>query len=352
MTMAYYPLYTTSPLITMVTVCSILLLPSITTSPLITMVTVCSVRQLPSIPPLHSLPWLLCAQYSNYPLYPSSLITMVTVCSILLLPSIPPLHSLPWLLRAQYSYYPLYHLSTHYHGYCVLNTPTTLYTTSPLITMVTVCSILLLPSIPPLHSLPWLLRAQYSYYPLYHLSTHYRGFYTTSPLITMVTVCSILQLPLYTTSPLITMVTVCSILQRSMNMNFKLCSLGTCLSNFRLCPSNFRALAFVSSHKKALSWELNSNESASWILHGDAWFRYTYSAWKPSRCDLGGPKFQNFPGGGGMPPDPPKRVCFCTLTFACCAALYMCPTCARATILFWLRHWYEVASMQRFLAAV
>ena len=70
----------------------------------------------------------------------------------------------------------IYHLSTHYHGYCVLNTPTTLYTTSPLITMVTVCSILQLPSIPPLHSLPWLLCAQYSNYPLYHLSTHYHGY--------------------------------------------------------------------------------------------------------------------------------------------------------------------------------
>ena len=210
MTMAYYPLYTTSPLITMVTVCSIL--------------------QLPSIPPLHSLPWLLCAQYSNYPLYhlsthyhgycvlntpttlytTSPLITMVTVCSILQLPSIPPLHSLPWLLCAQYSNYPLYHLSTHYHGYCVLNTPTTLYTTSPLITMVTVCSILQLPSIPPLHSLPWLLCAQYSNYPLYHLSTHYHGYCVLNTPTT-----------LYTTSPLITMVTVCSILQRSMNTNIK-----------------------------------------------------------------------------------------------------------------------------------
>ena len=39
-----------------------------------------------------------------------------------------------------------------------------------------------------------------------------------------------------------------------------------------------------------------------------------------------------------MPPDPPKRACFRTLTFACCTAPYMCPTCARATILFWLRH--------------
>ena len=204
-----------------------------TTSPLITMVTVCSILQLPSIP--------LFTHYHGYcvfntptTLYTTSpLITMVTACSILLLPSIPPLHSLPWLLCAQYSNYPLYHLSTHYHGYCVLNTPTTLYTTSPLITMVTACSILLLPSIPPLHSLPWLL---------YHLSTHYHGYCVLNTPTT-----------LYTTSPLITMVTVCSILQRSMNMNFKLCSLGTCLSNFRLCPSNFRALAFVSSHKKALS---------------------------------------------------------------------------------------------------
>ena len=263
--MAYYPLYHLS---THYHGYCVLNTPTTlyTTSPLITMVTVCSILLLPSIPPLHSLPWLLCAQYSYYPLYhlsthyhgccvlntpttlytTSPLITMVTVCSILQLPSIPPLHSLPWLLCAQYSYYPLYHLSTHYHGwllcaqysyyplyhlsthyhgYCVLNTPTTLYTTSPLITMVTVCSILLLPSIPPLHSLPWivtvcsilllpsipplhslpwLLCAQYSNYPLYHLSTHYHGYcvlntpttvYTTSPLITMVTACSILQLP-------------------------------------------------------------------------------------------------------------------------------------------------------------
>ena len=39
-----------------------------------------------------------------------------------------------------------------------------------------------------------------------------------------------------------------------------------------------------------------------------------------------------------MPPNPPKRACFHTLTFTCCTALYMCPTCARATILFWLCH--------------
>ena len=48
---------------------------------------------------------------------------------------------------------------------------------------------------------------------------------------------------------------------------------------------------------------------------------------------------------GGHAPRPPKRACFRTLTFACCAALYMCPTCARATILFWLRHCPHVLSV-------
>ena len=38
------------------------------------------------------------------------------------------------------------------------------------------------------------------------------------------------------------------------------------------------------------------------------YFRYTYLARNPSRCDLGGPKFQHFPGGHA--PDPPKRACF------------------------------------------
>ena len=47
---------------------------------------------------------------------------------------------------------------------------------------------------------------------------------------------------------------------------------------------------------------------------GDVYyFRYNYLVWKPSRCDLGHPKFQNFPGGAS-PQTPLKRACF-TLTF-------------------------------------
>ena len=47
-----------------------------------------------------------------------------------------------------------------------------------------------------------------------------------------------------------------------------------------------------------------------------------------------------------MPPAPLKERSFRTLTFACCAALYMCPTCARATILFWLHHWYGMSESE------
>ena len=112
---------------------------------------------------------------------------------------------------------------------------------------------------------------------------------------------------------------------------------GTCPNNFRLCPSNFRARAFASSHKKELSWELNSNESASWILHGMRVFATLTRPENPADAISEVLNSKIFLGGA-YPQTPPKRACFRSLTFACCAALYMCPTCARATILFWLRH--------------
>ena len=85
------------------------------------------------------------------------------------------------------------------------------------------------------------------------------------------------------------------------------CALAFACRSFKLAP---RAKASACDRKK----EEAEQQRKRFLNSGDVYyFRYNYLVWKPSRCDLGDPKFQNFPGGAS-PQTPLKRACF-TLTF-------------------------------------
>ena len=79
-------------------------------------------------------------------------------------------------------------------------------------------------------------------------------------------------------------------------------SFAECVLQALLLPRGIEATCILSGDKGELSWELNSNESASWMLE------MCITTWSENAIS----EVLNFTGGHA--PDPPKRACFHTLT--------------------------------------